>query len=396
MRVGSIWILGAWLCASVPAFAQAPPMPEPSGSPSGTPASEPMTSAFAGEPAPFPFWARAEYLAYWVKNAPLPVSLVTGNPNNPTQELLDTNQNLGMFAGFRIGMGAWLDADQNIGAEAGFFATESRTRLFSASSDAAGAPTLAFPFLNQTPGAVGDNLLPIAAPGQFAGSVQIASTLQLWGTEANSVFVLMREKDFAFSAIAGLRYVDLEEKLNISTNSSTVVGVPSTVLSQTDQFNTRNQFYGAQIGGRVNWQSGSFGADLTAKLALGDSHQTVDIQGSSTQTGPGGINGSFPGGFFTQPSNMGRFGSNQFAFIPSVELKAYMLLTSQLRAFVGYDFLYWTQVVRPGNQIDHNVNFSQSAVFGNGVLSGPASPSPLLSRSDFWAQGINFGLEFQF
>jgi putative beta barrel porin BBP7 len=359
------------------------------------PVSEPMTSALA-EPAAFPFWARAEYLAYWVKNAPLPVSLVTGDPNNPTQELLDSSRNLGMFAGFRIGMGAWLDSDANIGVEAGFFATESRTRIFSASSDAAGAPTLAFPFINQTPGAVGDNLLPITAPGQFAGGVQIASTLQLWGTEANSVFVLMREKDFAFSAIAGVRYVNLEEKLNISTNSSTVVGVPSTVLSQTDQFNTRNQFYGAQIGGRVNWQSGSFGADLTAKLALGDSRQTVDIQGLSTQTGPGGINGTFPGGFFTQPSNMGRFGSNQFAIIPSVELKAYVLLTSQLRAFVGYDFLYWTQVVRPGNQIDHNVNFSQSAVFGNGVLSGPASPSPLLSRTDFWAQGITFGLEFQF
>jgi hypothetical protein len=424
MRAGLIGILGAWLCASVPAFAQAPPMSESSGSsprplPGGpassagnrvsenaqtfdvppnsdTPSLAPPSVSANGEQVPSPFWARAEYLAYFVKNAPLPVSLVTGNPNNPTQELLDSSQNLGVFAGFRLGMGAWLDGDENIGVEASFFALERRTRFFSASSDAAGAPTLAFPFVNQTPGAVGDNLLPIAAPGQFAGGVQIASSLQLWGTEANSLFVLMREKDFEFVAIAGMRYVDLQEKLNVSTTSSTVVGLPNTVLSQSDQFNTRNQFYGAQIGGRVNWQSGPFGADLTGKLALGDSHQSVEIQGVSTQTGPGGINGTFPGGFFTQPSNIGRFGANQFAFIPSLELKAYMLLTSQLKAFVGYDFLYWSQVVRPGDQIDRNVNFTQSAVFGNGVLSGPASPSPLTSRTDFWAQGISFGFEFQF
>jgi Putative beta barrel porin-7 (BBP7) len=389
MRARLIGILGAWLCASVAAYAQIP---------ESTIDAPPIADASPIAPAAsdsFPFWVRTDYLAYWVKNAPLPVSLVTGDPNNPTQQLLDRSQNLGMFSGFRIAAGAWLDSDQAIGVEAGFFMTESRAKLFSASSDASGAPTLAFPFNNLTPGAVGDNLMPITAPGQFAGDVNISSTLQFWGTEANGVFVLMREKDFTFSALAGVRYIDLEEKLNISTNSSTVIA-PSTLLSQSDQFNTRNQFYGAQLGARVNWQSGPFGADLTAKLALGDSHESVDIQGYSTQTGPGGINGTFPGGFFAQPSNMGHFNSNQFAIIPSVELKAYVMLTTQLRAFVGYDFLYWNQVVRPGNQIDHNINLSQSAVFGAGVLSGPASPSPVMSRSDFWAQGINFGLEFKF
>jgi hypothetical protein len=171
---------------------------------------------------------------------------------------------------------------------------------------------------------------------------------------------------------------------------------PSTVLSQNDRFDTRNQFYGCQIGSRINWQGERFGLDLTGKLAIGSTHQTVGIEGASTQTGPGGVNGTFPGGLFAQTSNIGRSGANQFTVIPSIELKFSAIITPQWRAFAGYDFLYWSQAVRPGSQVDRNVNLTQSAVLGTGVLLGPASPTPLFNRGDFWAQGLNVGLEFRF
>jgi hypothetical protein len=41
-------------------------------------------------------------------------------------------------------------------------------------------------------------------------------------------------------------------------------------------------------------------------------------------------------------------------------------------------------------------NLTQSAVLGNGALIGPAYPTPLFNRSDFWAQGLNVALEFRF
>jgi hypothetical protein len=56
-------------------------------------------------------------------------------------------------------------------------------------------------------------------------------------------------------------------------------------------------------------------------------------------------------------------------------------------------------VLRPGNQINHNVNLSQNAVLdpnGVGTLVGPAQPAFLLNRSDFWAQGVSIGLEFRY
>ena len=158
--------------------------------------------------------------------------------------------------------------------------------------------------------------------------MSVTSTLQFWGAEANAVAVLLpRQGGLEITALAGFRYADLRETLNISTLSSDILTSPQTVLAQSDSFNTRNQFYGAQLGGRVNWQGDLFGVDLTGKLAFGATHQTIDIQGYSTQTGPGGINGTFPGGFFTQTSNIGHYSANRFTVIPALEVKVYMFLT---------------------------------------------------------------------
>jgi hypothetical protein len=390
VRTGLLWVLGAWLFAAAPILAQSPP-PLPAD------ADVPVNpDAPAPEPDLLRYWVRAEYLAYWVRNAPQPFSLVTGDPANPTQELLNSDRSLGVFSGFRVGLGAWLDSNNNLGWDGNFFMLQQRGSNFAASSNAAGSPTLALPFTNQTPGAAGDGLMTIASPGSLAGSVLVASTLELWGAETNGVFSLLHQGEFQLVALAGFRYVDLRETLNIGTVSSDILTVPNTVLSQSDQFNTRNQFYGGQVGARINWQNERFGLDLTGKLALGATHQTVDIQGASLQTGPGGVNGTFPGGFFTQTSNMGHFATNQFAVIPAVEMKFSVFITPQWRAFVGYDFMYWSQVVRPGNQVDGNINLSQSAVLGSGALTGPAYPMALFNRSDFWAQGLNAGLEFRF
>ena len=85
--------------------------------------------------------------------------------------------------------------------------------------------------------------------------------------------------------------------------------------------------------------------------------------------------------------------------VPALELKIGYQVTSRLRALVGYDMLYWNQIVRPGDQIDRSLNLSQSPVVGttHGVLTGPASCLGLLfNRTDFWAQGFNVGLEFRY
>jgi hypothetical protein len=82
--------------------------------------------------------------------------------------------------------------------------------------------------------------------------------------------------------------------------------------------------------------------------------------------------------------------------IPETRLQFGYDVTSRVRARVGYNFLYVSDVLRPGNQIDRVVNVNQNGLVGTGTVQTPAVPAPLLQHSDFWAQGVTFGLEFRF
>ena len=80
-----------------------------------------------------------------------------------------------------------------------------------------------------------------------------------------------------------------------------------------------------------------------------------------------------------------------------MSLDAGYQITPRLRGTVGYTFIYWPNVFRPGDQIDTNINLSQLPfVTGPGTLVGAAVPAPRNKGSDFWAQGLNFGLEFRY
>jgi hypothetical protein len=68
-----------------------------------------------------------------------------------------------------------------------------------------------------------------------------------------------------------------------------------------------------------------------------------------------------------------------------------------VRVFTGYNCMYWSRVVRPGNQIDTTVNLTQVPIHPSfGPLVGPAQPTVPLTQTDFWAQGIQFGLELRY
>jgi hypothetical protein len=55
--------------------------------------------------------------------------------------------------------------------------------------------------------------------------------------------------------------------------------------------------------------------------------------------------------------------------------------------------MYWSAIARPGDQIDTDVNLSQAQ---GGTLTGIARPSFTELITDYWAQGLNFGLAYRF
>jgi hypothetical protein len=61
--------------------------------------------------------------------------------------------------------------------------------------------------------------------------------------------------------------------------------------------------------------------------------------------------------------------------------------------FVGYNFLYCSNILRAGDQIDTTLDVN-AATFPITQRPGATRPAPKFEDSGFWAQGINFGLHF--
>jgi len=83
--------------------------------------------------------------------------------------------------------------------------------------------------------------------------------------------------------------------------------------------------------------------------------------------------------------------------VPQVQFKVGYAVTSWLRGFVAYDFLYWSQVLRPGNQISPVIAGSMKnaadVLAGFRFEPGADVSNQRLQTSGFWAQGISLGLE---
>jgi Putative beta barrel porin-7 (BBP7) len=367
-------------------------------------------------------WADAEFLYWWDKKQSLPPNLVTtGSPSDsrpgalgqPNTQVLFGPSDVGYsgFAGFRGSAGLWLDPNQVIGLEAGGFLLENRANITGFNSTA-GSPLLALRRLDQpgdredafvitSPGARGSTV------GPFSGGLVVRTDSQLWGSEGNLVHPLFWSRDFHLEAIAGLRYLDLNEHVDILTQKVGSAAAPVTFLGTrfaapdfdqtSDTFHGSNHFLGGQLGLRGDWIFDRFFLRFGGTLALGQTDEVLDVMGLSKVVLRNTALQTAAGGLYALPSNSGRFHNNDFSIIPELQFKAGMLLTPCLRAMVGYDFLYWTRVLRPGDQIDLNVDPRQVPSDPSFKAGIPGTfPQPLVNHSDFWAQGITVSLEFTY
>jgi hypothetical protein len=371
-------------------------------------------AAGAAEPPAPTWWVSGGALFWTVKSAPLPPTLTTFDPGSPSATTgfggalgipgtivqSPDHLNNGPIGAGRFTLGHWLPADPRFGLEVGGFFLSGNSPGFASMSD--GSVPLRVPFSNVPPGAgfpLGSSSFVLADPGFAAGGQIISSSLQFWSIEGNGLYRAYSGPGFSVSFIAGLRYLDLREGLSIASTETLLPPFGAASFAATDNFSTRNQFFGAQLGVKAEKQFGQFDGSVVAKVALGDNYQTVSINGDSVVSGTGfGITpGSTPGGIFTQATNIGLQTRNQFAVVPEAQLQLGYTIGSGVRFFAGYDFICINSVVRPGDQIDTTLNLTGNPTLSPGsTLTGAARPEPLFKRSSFWAQGINFGASYQF
>jgi hypothetical protein len=274
----------------------------------------------------------------------------------------------------------------------GFFLGEGVNR-FSASST--GSPFLARPFTNALTGA--QDIEAVAAPNGLNGAFSTVNTSQLWGAEANLRSNLCCGCNWFIDGLAGFRYLGLHDSLRVQENLAVInsqnpnLPVGSTFVV-TDRFGTQNNFYGGQIGGMGEYRFGRWSVDLRTTIAFGVTQQFVSIGGTTLAQAPGMAPQLSQGGLLAQSSNIGRYSHDQFSVVPEIGINLGYQFTNHIRGFVGYNFLYWSSVARAGNQIDSVVNPN---LLPPSQPGGPQRPAFVPQGSDFWAQGINFGLDIR-
>jgi hypothetical protein len=301
---------------------------------------------------------------------------------------------------FTLGLGYGTEWNGIWGVEGSGFFLEKRPAEFLATSSVTGVPVLARPIVNAQTGA--ETVALVSQPGVAAGSVAASSFSDVYGWDVSLVAGGSRSGPLRVDLLGGFRYLTLEENFDIAQNSVLLAGgtagfagnglLPPTTVALLDHFGTRNEFYAGQLGARVQYAGDRLFISGLGKIGLGSNHEVIDLSGFTTRTGPGVVGGTVPGGLLVLSSNSGRRSHDEFAAVPEIGINVGYQVCRSIQVFAGYTFLYWSDVVRPGDQINRTVNptlIPASRTFGNPV--GPAQPSFSFQRTEFWAQGANFG-----
>lgn len=353
---------------------------------------------------PYRLYGGAEYLLWWIRAERLPPLITTSSAadrgilGQPTTTILWGNQGVSRetFSGMRYTIGYWFGEEPTAAFEVTGFVLGQQSDSFSTNSTA--HAVIARPFFNINTQTEFSEIT--ASPGRSTGSIAYTSFSRVWGMEADARYRLPPLGLFRFDLLGGFRFLDLEEGLTMVENLNAVAGqlgpLPTNGVA-IDNFHTRNQFYGGQLGGRMEFRYYRWFLDLQSKVAFGSMTQTVGILGAQQITPQGGTSTPFLGGLLAEPSNIGTQTRNRFCIVPEANMNVGFQVASFCRLFVGYSFLCASSVVRPAEQIDRSLNVAQIPNFNfPNPPPAPLRPLPTMATTAFWAQGINFSTEFRY
>ena len=158
-----------------------------------------------------------------------------------------------------------------------------------------------------------------------------------------------------------------------------------------------NEYHAGHVGllGQIN--RGRWGVEMLAKFAFGNMHETALVQGSrvSASAAPPAAPFTAARGVLAQDvTNGGIHVQDEFSFMQDVGFKLYYCPAPQLKLSFGYSLLYWSRLLRPGDQIDLRVD--QNLLTNNAPTGNEIFPAFQFNSKDFYVHGLNVGLEYQF
>lgn len=381
-------------------------------------------------------YGSAEYLLYKIKSAPMPPTglIVPFTASGFNSLVSNTNfpdggeTELAGRSGGRFTLGYWCHPDRLLGIEATYFQLERKMDGFSGSQIAdlpinlnviqnittTGAGTVA---ITQVP-------LAITLPGELRVLATGATgPVQFWGTEINARSTRCVYGGWILDALMGFRYMEFSEDFNVAESirlqvadainlsgpgpippnplppiPQPITGLRDIVTVNTvDTVATRNRFYGTQIGGAWQWYAlpkvvfAGFG-----KIGVGAMVQDVFMQGATTTISavPGGTGTTTtPGGLLSPLTGTVNASRTRYAVIPEVNMSLGYQITPWLRMSVGYNLIYISSVVRPGDQVGSSQQTTTISLAGQATTVTQTQPAFRYHDNDFWAQGLTAGFQ---
>jgi hypothetical protein len=355
--------------------------------------------------------------------------VTTGPANAAAPGTLDDPQTTVLFDGQRLhdqpymgghfAGGGWFDECQYFGGELGYFFFAAQDRGFIASATGnPGTPGLFVPFFNPLTGV--QDAFVVAASGNpngpVTGTVHITSRSDLQGGDGHFLFSFSRGMSFRCDALAGVRWLNLNEDLTIDENLrfitlsppgfDVIAGNPfpgrqfllASDIGIRDHFGTRNDFIGCDLGFKSHFVSNCWSIDLLTRLAVGGNHQVIRGDGFTGITFPGFPTQYDRSGRYIGPANSGVFGNDIFSVVPEVGLTIGWEPTHWCKFTLGYNWLYWTNVVRPGAQVDRVINpigVPTRPEFQSNLYE-PRRPGVAFNETDIWLQFVTVGMQFTY
>lgn len=359
-------------------------------------------------------WATYEALLWFPQSRDLPILVASadagqlpilspgGGPTNDVTALFGGDIDASLSAGFRADYGKWIS--KNVGIGGRFWWLGDNGESYSATGLNGADGSIGRPFFEinpLAPNGIGESALLIAytdADSQFVGDVSAESSLEMLAAEIYGRFRLGSSACHQLDFIGGYSHFRINDKLNISSSTTTVVSdpldpPPGTVRTFNDMIEAENRFHGGQLGFELSASKGCWSVRSLTKVHLGNMQQRYNAAGSSTN----GIIGNAPAqfdnvGMLVQGNNSGATPPRDvFAFAPEANFKLAYRFRPNVSLSVGYSFIYFDKVATVGSVIDRNID---GPLLGSG--NSGTNPAFVFDDDSLFVHGIDLGAVIDF
>ncbi|MDA8562048.1 BBP7 family outer membrane beta-barrel protein [Gammaproteobacteria bacterium] len=356
-------------------------------------------------------WAGLEFMSMWEKYGPISTALVSQNFDYNSKAILGepgtsiiygdgagTNFDYGNISGGKLILGVWLDDYCDYGLEFNGFWLEKEFTNYDTFGPGGQFPVVAIPFFDTISAA--ESSSSILVDSGSSNYIDVNTSSQLWGADLNLIYNLSNAISYPVKTFIGFRFISLNETLAIKNNyfDTTSIAPALSTLFYRDDLQTQNNFYGLQFGlsSKILMNQG-LTLEIIGKLAIGENAEKIDVSGltQSTNDAFGVTSQTINSGIFSQQCNSGSYTKNIFTVLPELQIKLGYLATNNVRPYISYDIIYMNNVVRPGDQLDRNINTTENpGLSGSTTITGQLSPGkPKFNNSSFWIQGATIGFE---